>query len=108
SNEASAGASDGTPPTAPTSLSAGASGTNITLNWTAATDNVGVVRYNVHRGTTSGFTPSSANRIAQPTGTTYTDAALVPGAYYYKVTAEDAAGYISPASNEATASIADT
>ena len=108
SNEASAAASDGTAPTAPTSLSASTSGTNITLNWTAATDNVGVVRYNVHRGTTSGFTPTAGNRIAQPTGTTYTDTALAPGPYYYKVTAEDAAGYISAASNEATASIADT
>jgi len=108
SNEASAAAGDGTAPTAPTSLSASTSGTNITLNWTAATDNVGVVRYNVHRGTTSGFTPTAGNRIAQPTGTTYTDTALAPGPYYYKVTAEDAAGYISAASNEATASIADT
>ena len=30
-------------------------------------DSIGVVRYNVHRSTTSGFTPSTANRIAQPT-----------------------------------------
>jgi fibronectin type 3 domain-containing protein len=108
SDEASATASDGTPPTAPTNLSAGASGTNITLTWNAATDNVGVARYNVHSGATSGFTPTAANRIAQPTGTTYTDAALTPGAYYYKVTAEDAAGFVGAASNEATASIADT
>ena len=34
-----------------------------TSAWGAATDNVGVVRYNVHRGTTSGFTPA-----APPTG----------------------------------------
>ena len=44
-----------------------------TLSWGAATDNVGVTRYNVHRGTTAGFTPSAANRIAQPTGTSYVD-----------------------------------
>ena len=36
--------------------------------WTAATDDVGVVRYNVHRSTTEGFTPSAANRVGQPTG----------------------------------------
>ena len=48
------------------------------LSWGAATDNVGVVRYNVHRSTTSGFTPSTANRIAQPTGTSYTTPASPP------------------------------
>ena len=40
----------------------------VSLGWGAATDNVGVARYNVHRGTSAGFTPSAANRIAQPTG----------------------------------------
>ena len=74
-----------------------------TLSWGAATDNVGVVRYNVHRGTSSGFTPSAANRIAQPTGTSYTDTGLAAGTYFYKVTAEDAAGNVGPASNEASA-----
>ncbi len=74
----------------------------MTLNWTAATDDVGVVRYNVHRGTTPGFTPSAGNRIAQPTGTTYQDNGLAAGTYYYRVTAQDAAGNVGPASNEAT------
>ncbi len=36
----------------------------VTLNWNAATDNVGVARYAVHRSTTAGFTPSAATRIA--------------------------------------------
>ena len=40
------------------------------------TDNVGVVRYDVYRSTTAGFTPGAANRIAQPTGTSYTDSGL--------------------------------
>ena len=62
-----------------------------------------MLRYNVHRSTTSGFTPSTANRIAQPTGASYSDAGLGTGTYYYKVTAEDAAGNISGASNQATA-----
>ena len=58
-------------------------------------------------GTTStarrraGFTPSAANRIGQPGGTTYTDT-VAAGTYYYKVTAEDAAGTSAPASNEAS------
>ena len=33
-----------------------------TLTWRAATDNTGVDRYNVHRSTTAGFTPTAANR----------------------------------------------
>ena len=63
-------------PTAPGALGATGGLSSVTLSWTASTDNVGVVRYNVHRSTTSGFTPSAANRISQPTGTGYTD----PGA----------------------------
>ena len=80
----------------------------VALCWAAATDNVGVARYNVHRSTTAGFTPSAANRIAQPSGTSYTDTGLAAGTYYYKVTAEDAAGNVGPASNEASATVAPT
>jgi fibronectin type 3 domain-containing protein len=104
SNEASATAGDVVAPSAPGTLSATGAIGRATLSWGAATDNVGVVRYNVHRGTTSGFTPSAANRIAQPTGTSYIDA-TTPGTYFYKVTAEDAAGNIGPATNEASATI---
>ena len=64
-----------------------------------------MTEYNVHRSTTAGFTPSAANRIAQPTGTSYTDTGLAAGIYYYKVTAEDAAGNVGPASNEASAAV---
>ena len=203
SNEATATVADATPPTAPSGLAAAVAGSTVNLSWTAATDNVGVTRYNLHRGTTSGFTPqrrqpdraadraqlrrhrprrrhlllqadrrgrrrqhrprlatpppppsptpprpaprqasprpaaparpasagpprpttspspattstarprpasppATANRIAQPTGTSYTDTGLAAGTYYYKVTAEDAAGNISPASTEATATV---
>ena len=62
-----------------------------------------MARYNVHRSTTSGFTPSAANRIAQPTGTSYTDTGLAATTYYYKVTAEDPTGNVGPVSNEASA-----
>ena len=78
----------------------------VNLSWNAATDNVGVARYNVYRSTTSGFTPSAANRIAQPTGPSYADSGLAPGTYYYKVTAEDAAGNVSGVSNEVNATVA--
>ena len=53
----------------------------------------------------TGLHAAAANRIAQPTGTSYTDAGLAAGTYYYKVVAEDAAGNASPASNEASATV---
>ena len=86
---------DTTPPSAPSGLTSSTTGGSATLSWTAASDNVGVVRYNVHRSTTSGFTPATASRIGQPTATSYVDSGLAAGTYYYRVTAEDAAGNIS-------------
>ena len=108
SNEASAVVGDTTPPSAPGTLSATGAVGKATLSWGAASDNVAVVRYDVYRSTTPGFTPAAGNRIAQPSGTSYTDT-VTPGTYYYKVQAEDAAGNIGPASNEASALVsADT
>jgi glucose/arabinose dehydrogenase/chitodextrinase len=99
--------SDTQAPTTPANLTATVQpGNNVALSWTASTDNVGVTRYNVHRSTTAGFTPGPGNRIAQPTGASYTDSALNPGTYYYAVIAEDAAGNPSTPSNEASATIA--
>ena len=54
----------------------------------------------MHRSTTAGFTPATANRVGQPTGTSYTDSGLAAGTYYYRVTAEDAAGNVSAPSTE--------
>jgi hypothetical protein len=95
-------------PTAPNNLSATGALSSVSLSWGASSDNVGVTRYDVYRSTTSGFTPSVANRIAQPAGTSYSDSSLAAGTYYYKVQAEDAAGNLSPASNEASAVVGDT
>ncbi len=100
---ASVSTPDTSAPTAPTGLGATGSIGTVTLNWTAATDDVGVARYNVHRGTTPGFTPSAGNRVGQPTGPSYVDAGVPAGTYYYRVTAEDAAGNVSGPSNEASA-----
>ena len=108
SNEASATVADASPPSAPSSLAASVAGSTVNLSWAAATDNVGVSRYNLHRGSTSGFAPSPANRIAQPTGLSFADIGVSPGSYFYKLTAEDAAGNISPVSNTASATVADT
>jgi hypothetical protein len=82
----------------------------VALSWTASSDNVGVARYQVHRSTTAGFTPSAANRIATvTTATGYTDTPLPAGAYFYRVIAEDQAGNASAPSAEATAnSLTDT
>jgi hypothetical protein len=96
---------DTTPPTAPGTLTATAGGGQAALAWGAASDDVGVTRYNVHRSTSAGFVPSAGNRVAQPGGTSYTDSGLTPGVYYYKVTAEDAAGNVGGASNEASATV---
>jgi hypothetical protein len=104
SNEVS-GLVDASPPTAPSALTATGGIGRADLSWQASTDDVGVAQYDVHRGTSSGFTPTTANRVAQPTGTTYADTGLTPGTYYYKVLAEDVAGKIGPASNEAQATV---
>jgi fibronectin type 3 domain-containing protein len=95
---------DTQPPTAPTNLVATPGAGSVGLTWTASTDNVGVIGYDVYRSTTSGFTPSAANRVAHVTGTSYTDP-VSPGTYYYKVTASDASGNVSSASNEAPATV---
>ena len=72
-------------PTVPGNLRATQSKANITLTWTASTDNVGVVGYNVFRGTTK----LTATPI---TGLTYTDSSVAAGDYTYGVTAVDGAG----------------
>lgn len=96
---------DAVPPTAPGSPSATGSIGSVKLTWTASTDNVGVSGYRVYRSTTAGFTASAANQVGQVGGstTTYTDAGLAAGTYYYQVKAVDAAGNLSPSSAEVSA-----
>lgn len=96
-------APDATPPSAPGTLTATGGLGQIALGWGAATDNVGVAKYDLYRSTSAGFTPGAGNRIAQPTGTSYTDSGLAAGTYYYKVAAEDAAGNVGPTGNQASA-----
>jgi hypothetical protein len=99
---------DTTPPAPPGTLAATGGVTKVVLSWGPSGD-ADVVRYNMHRSASAGFTTSAANRIAQPTATAYTDAGLAPGTYYYRVTAEDAAGNVSTPSNEAAGTaLADT
>jgi len=102
-------AQDTQAPSVPVSLTAQPSLGTATLSWTASTDDTGVARYNVHRSTTSGFTPGAANKIGQATTASYVNTGLAAGTYFYVVTAQDVAGNVSGPSNEAVALVpADT
>ena len=89
------GASDTTPPSTVTGLTATAvSATQINLSWAAATDNVGVTGYRVERCQGAGCT--SFAQIATPTGTTFGDTGLIAATpYSYRVKAVDAATNVS-------------
>ncbi|MGI8686135.1 MAG: LamG-like jellyroll fold domain-containing protein, partial [Acidimicrobiales bacterium] len=109
SHQVKVGGTDTAAPSAPTALSATGDAGKATVSWTAATDNVGVASYNLHRSTSAGFVPALANRIAQPTTAAYTDNGRTAGTYYYRATAQDGAGNVGPASNEGQATVtADT
>ena len=86
-------------PTAPANLNATSTGaTTISLNWTAATDNVGVTGYRVER--CQGVGCSTFAQIGTSTNTTYGNSGLSAGTSYgYRVRAIDAAGILGPYSN---------
>jgi chitodextrinase len=90
-------------PSAPTGLTATmASGTEIDLAWSAASDDVGVTGYRIYR---------DGDAIGEVDGatTTYADTGLAPAtSYSYTVKAYDAAGHGSNASNTATTTSGDT
>lgn len=80
-------------PTIPQNASATAKGTAVALQWTASTDNVGVIGYDISR--TGGAGP-----VALFSGTNQlTDTGLAARTTYtYTIRARDAAGNLSPAS----------
>ena len=98
----SAPAGDTTPPSAPSNVTASASSANqVSLNWTAATDNVGVKNYNIYRGS-NGATPTLLTTTTT-NATTFADTTVTASTpYTYQIYAQDAAGNIGPASNTAT------
>ena len=108
SNVASASttASDTTPPTAPSGLSAGAAGAGqINLSWTASTDNVGVTGYQLERCQGAGCVNFA--QIATPAGANFADMGLTSGtSYSYRVRAADAAGNLGAYSNVASTTTA--
>jgi len=90
------------PPTAPTNLTASASGSSITLTWSASTDDVGIASYTLQRCQGSGC--SIFSQLTTVTGTTYTDSGVSQGAIYsYQVLATNTANQQSGWSNTATA-----
>jgi hypothetical protein len=91
-------------PTAPSNLSATAtSSSQINLSWTASTSSCPVT-YNVFRSTTSGFTPSSANRIASGVNaTSFSDTGLAASTTYFYLVQATNSGGTSGSSNQATA-----
>src|SRR5207244_2312539 len=91
------GGADATPPTVPSGLTASAvSASQVSLAWIASTDNVGVAGYFVYR---NGF------QIAATLTTGFADTAVATSTKYaYYVEAFDAAGNVSAASIQISAS----
>jgi hypothetical protein len=96
SSAAAAGAAqtflDDLPPSAPSALSANTTPSSpVILSWAAASDNVGVVAYDVYRSGT-------AARIGTTSSTSFTDSSAAAGTNYtYSVVARDAVALTSPA-----------
>ncbi len=88
--------SDTTPPTTPTNLQATTnSSSQISLTWSASTDNTATAGYRVYRNGT---------QITTTTNTSYTDNSLSAGTLYtYTVSAYDAAGNVSSQSTSVSA-----
>jgi hypothetical protein len=80
---------DTTPPSAPGSLTATATGpTSVQLSWTASTDNVGVAGYDIYRGSATTPLVTVGGNI-----TGYVDNTVAAStSYTYTVKAKDAAG----------------
>lgn len=74
---------DTTSPTIPTGLSATAGVGSVALSWTASTDNVGVVGYEIYQ---------SLTYLATVTGTSHTVNGLAAQSYTFRIKAVDAAG----------------
>ncbi|MEO6542852.1 MAG: LamG-like jellyroll fold domain-containing protein, partial [Nitrospiraceae bacterium] len=93
-------------PTNPSGLTVTTSGSNqLTLAWTAATDNVGVTGYAVER--CQGVSCTAFLQFATSGTNSYSDLGLTPGTTYrYRVRATDAAGNLSAYSPLATGTTA--
>jgi chitodextrinase len=88
-------------PGAPENLEATAGPGQVTLNWDAASDNIGVTGYRVYRGDTEVGSVDGST-------TTHTVTGLDAGPHTFTVRAFDAAGNVSGHSNAATANVPDS
>lgn len=81
---------DVTPPSVPADFTAQATdGPEVTMSWSASTDDYYVATYRIYRGSS----PTSLTLLAVTGGTTYVDLNVKPGTvYYYTVSAKDPAG----------------
>ena len=102
---------DVTAPTAPGNLTAKVAGQDVTLTWSASTDDVGVTAYRVYRRD-AGTTTWTQQGVDITTGTSSTDANVAAGSYEYTVDAVDAAGNASakavPPAGATVTAVADT
>ncbi|MES2409444.1 MAG: Ig-like domain-containing protein, partial [Patescibacteria group bacterium] len=94
---------DTTAPSAPSSLSADVTDSDVALSWTNPADSdfasVAIVR------STTGYPTSVSDGISIVTGlsdTTYTDTSLSTGTYYYSIFAQDTTGNYSTAAHVST------
>jgi len=99
---------DTDPPAKPTGLTVTIDGGSIKLMWDTINES-DLAGYNVYRGTTDDFTPSSTNKIAERlNASNYTDNSVVNGiTYYYKVKAIDVCLNESAASDGASGRLVD-
>jgi|GEM_PF-2417661 len=97
---------DTTPPSAPTNLQAVAtSETQVTVSWSASTDNVGVTGYDLYRATGAGALSKIATIVS---GTAFNDSGLAAGtAYRYCVKAFDAIPNVSASSGSVSVTTLD-
>jgi acetyltransferase-like isoleucine patch superfamily enzyme len=100
--------SDTTPPTTPTNVTATTFNfQEIDLHWSRSTDGNLVDHYEVHRSTSSGFTPSAANLAWTTEFNFIQDWGLLPSTtYYYVIIAVDQSGNASTPSSQSSATTA--
>ncbi|WP_218013587.1 DUF2961 domain-containing protein [Georgenia sp. 311] len=96
---------DTTAPSAPTDVTAmGEESNSVRLGWGAATDDVGIARYEVYGSMTSGFTPGESTLLGTTTDLGFRHEDLELGEqWFYRVRAVDTAGNPGELSPEVSA-----
>lgn len=92
---------DNVSPGAPLALMAALSGPDGILDWSpAGVDDEDLQVYEVHRSAASGFVPGAATLLGTTADTTFVDADLAGGPWYYVVAGRDIHGNVGDPSNE--------